>query len=332
MRLFRSVSALSLLLLAACSQEVPTDEVPAPVEQNEQQLAPKAEAPAVGAPNAKSGRHARKGRHGGPGFLLRAALNELELRPEQKTTIEALTTELESAQPFASPAHAAFDKALAAQVRAGKIDRAALEPHTVALEKSASDARLKVQGALGELHRTLDTEQRKALVATIEARMSEGKQRFGPMKHDGECAADGECAGEGECKGASGGHGKRGFGRGHGPKMGGHHGPGFGTFAELDLSDAQRDQLRAAREKAEPDRAAMKEKMQQKGDHMKQLLAAFAADGFDAKKLSDPPGQQPRTQLELRVKQLETMLAVLDPAQRVKLASGIESGPPGRKH
>lgn len=326
MRFFRSVSVLSLLLVAACSQEVPTDQVPAPTEQSEQELAPKAEAPGVDAQNAKRERHARKGQHGGPGFLLRAALKDLELRPEQKTTIDALVNELESVRPFASPAHAELDKALAAQVRAGKIDRAALEPHTAALEKSATDARLKVQGALGELHRTLDAEQRKQLVAAVERGASGGKKRFGPMD-DGA-----ECEGQPECKDGAGGHGKRGFGGRHGPKMGGHHGPGFGVLDDLDLSDAQRDQLRAAREKGEPDRVAMKEKMRQKGKPMQQLLAAFAAEDFDAKKLSSEDAKLPRTMTELRVKKLEALLAVLEPAQRDKLAARIESGPSGRGH
>ncbi|MCC6900483.1 MAG: Spy/CpxP family protein refolding chaperone [Polyangiaceae bacterium] len=308
MKYFKAFAGLSLLALAACSQQVPSDEVPEPTEQTEQPLAPKAEAPRAQAPKAEAREHVRKGAHRGPGFMLRAALKELELSPAQVQKIEGLLTELDSAHPAESPSHQAFDQALAAGVRAGKLDRAALEPHFTALDKSASEGRKKVHAALNELHRTLDAEQRKSLVAALEARTErgdKGRHAFGDEQ---------ACGGDGQCDHA----GKRGFGR--------RHGPGPGMFHDLDLTDAQREKLQSAL----PDRAAMKGHMKKKGEHMKQLLAAFAGDGFDADKLAADADKSPRAHAEARVEHLQALLGVLEPAQREKLAARVESGPRGR--
>lgn len=316
-RIFLGAAAL---LLAACSQEVPTDKIPEPAQQNQQELAPpRAEA---AKPEAK---RFRKGPHRGPAMLLRAALKELELRPEQTTTIEGLLSDLEASDPFASPAHRDFQKALAAGVRAGKLDAAALEPHYAAIEKNASEAGQKVHAALNKLHQTLDAEQRKALVASVERRMKDGPRgrgpHFGPPDPDDAPPMAGCDEPEAQCE-----HGPRGF-RGHG-------GPGFGMLKDLDLSDAQKAKLRAAREQGMPERSAMQQEMQKKGEHMKQMLAAFATDRFDAGELgkSAPMARHARQGAEARVKHLETLLGVLEPAQRDKLAARVEAGPGWRKH
>lgn len=308
MKYFQAFAGLSLLVLAACSQQVPSDEVPEPAEQKEQPLAPKAEAPRAAAPQGEAREHFRKRGHHGPGFMLHAALKELDLRPEQAEKIEGLLTELESAHPADSPAHQAFEQALAAGVRAGKLDRAALEPHLAALEKGATEGRKKVHAALNALHRTLDADQRKSLVASLEARgerAGKGRRHFGDEPG---------CGGGGQCDGAD----KHGFGR--------HHGPGFGMFGDLELTDAQRAKLRSAL----PDRGAMQQEMQRKGEHMKQLAAAFAGEGFDADKLATDAGKSPRAHAEARVKHLDALLGVLEPAQREKLAARLESGPARR--
>ncbi len=308
MKYFQAFTGLSLLVLAACSQQVPTDEVPESTEQKEQALTPRAETAPTAAPGPERSEHFRKRGPHGPGFMLHAALKELELRPEQVEKIEGLLAGLESAHPEASPAHQAFEKALAAGVRAGKLERATLEPHFAALDQGANEGRKKVHAALNELHRTLDADQRKSLVAALEAR---GERAGKGRKHLGD---EPGCGGGGQCDGA----GKPGFGP--------HHGPGFGMFGDLELSDTQREKLRSAM----PDRAAMQQAMQKKGEHMKRLVAAFAGEGFDAEKLTADAGKSPRAHAEARVKHLEALLAVLEPAQREKLAARIEAGPPRR--
>lgn len=305
MKYFQAFTGLSLLVLAACTQQAPTDEVPESAEQKEEALAPRAEtAPTVASGPERSEHFRKRGPHG-PGFMLHAALKELELRPEQVEKIEGLLTGLESAHPATQPAHQAFERALAAGVRAGKLERATLEPHFAALEQGANDARKKVHAALNELHRTLDADQRKSLVAALEAR---GERAGKGRRHRGD---EPGCGGGGQCDGA----GKRGFGP--------HHGPGFGMFGDLELSDAQRAKLRSAM----PDRGAMQQEMQKKGEHMKQFVAAFAGEGFDADKLTADAGKSPRAHAEARVKHLEALLAVLEPSQREKLAARIEAGP-----
>lgn len=319
------LSSVALLALAACSQEVPTDKIPEPAEQQQQPLAPgapNAEEPKAEAPRPEARGQFRKGPHGGPAFLLHAALKELELRPDQKKTVEALAADIESAHPFDSPAHKDFDKALAAGVRAGKLEPSALAPHYAAIEKHATETSQKVHEALNELHRTLDAEQRKALVAALEARGKRGPKGFGPPD-PGEAPLGAACAGDPDerCAHGDGPKGKRGF-RGHG-------GPGFGMLRDLDLSEAQREKLRAAREQGEPERGALKQEMRKKGEHMKQLLAAFATDSFDAKALmgSADAARHARQGAEARVKHLQTLLGVLEPDQREKLAARVEAGP-----
>ncbi len=319
------LSGVALLALAACSQEVPTDKIPEPAEQQARELVP--EAPTAEAPKPEARGHFRKGPHGGPAFLLHAALKELELRPDQKKTVEALAADLKSAHPFDSPAHKDFQKALAAGVRAGKLEPSILAPHYAAIEKSATETSQKVHEALNELHRTLDAEQRKALVAALEARLEHGPKRFGPPD-PGDAPLGAACAGDPDeqCAHGDGPKGKRGF-RGPG-------GPGFGLLKDLDLSETQREKLRAARAQGEPERGAMKQEMQKKGEHMKQLLTAFATDSFDAKALmgSADVARHARQGAEARVKHLETLLGVLEPSQRDKLATRVEAGPGRRKH
>lgn len=321
------------LMLSACAQEGPTDKIPEPAQQ-EQKLAPDTASPEKEAPAPQAKEAIRKGPHRGPAFLFRAALDELELRPDQKTTIEGLLRELDSAQPFESQAQRDFHKALASGVRAGKIDVAGLAPHYAALEKNATETSQKMHAALNKLHQTLDATQRQALVAALEKRTAGG---HGP----GAGACGQGC--QGGCAGCMGGPAmdEPGDGeldddtaappRGPGHKgmgMGRHGGMGFGPMAELDLTDAQKEKLRALKL---GDRPAWKPDMQKKGEHMKEMLSAFAKDGFDANQLKPPvaPAERARQHAEARAKHLESVIGILEPAQREKLAARIESGPMG---
>lgn len=335
------LAGFAALLLSACAQEGPSDKIPEPGQQ-EQKLAPQAPPTQDEAPAPRAKGDFRKGPHGGPAFLFRAALDELELRPDQKTTIEGLMGELERVQPGQSQAHRDFQKALAAGIRAGKLDTAALAPHYAAIEKEATETSQKVHAALNKLHQTLTAEQRQKLVTALEQRMAKGPGPGGPGA--GMCGhGPGGCqAGCGACGGGPEGddtadddetapppprgHGRRGMGRHGGMGMG----TGFGPMADLDLTDAQKEKLRALRPEMKGERPA-KPDMQKKGEHMKEMLAAFAKDGFDANQMKPPVdlSQKAREHAEARVKHLEALVGILEPAQREKLATKVESGPMG---
>lgn len=324
------------LFLVACSEEVPSDKIPEGTAQEPAVEAPKVETPrAVASPE---GRHGMRG-PGGPAFLLRAALDKLELRPEQKSTIEGLMAELKQARPMDSAAHRAFEQALASGVRAGKLDAATLAPHFTALERDATAMSQRVHTALNKLHQTLDADQRKQLVAEIQKRHEMGfgkhagrRMGFGPppgMDEPG-CApgadgADNEAGEDGAEARPRRGHGGPGFAR--------HAGPGLGMLRDLELTDAQKTALRAAHDAKREERGDWKAGMEKHQEARKALLTAFATDTFDATKLvaSAEVAERAHRQAEGHVEQLRVLMGVLEPAQREKLAARVEQGPPRDK-
>lgn len=96
--------------------------------------------------------------------------------------------------------------------------------------------------------------------------------------------------------------------------VGRHHGPEMGMLRGLDLTDAQRDQLRALKQ----------DRMATKHEHMKKLFESFAGERFDSKELAGP---EPRKHALAKVEGLSALIGVLDPAQREKLATRLEAGP-----
>ena len=108
----------------------------------------------------------------GPEHLLAAALHEpINLSAEQKTAIEGALAE---AAPKGLPA---FDRtrvvALAAAVRAGKVDPASLPAAPGALDDAVNARRAASAKALDMLHATLTKEQRRALVDAVSKRATE---------------------------------------------------------------------------------------------------------------------------------------------------------------
>jgi hypothetical protein len=78
----------------------------------------------------------------GPVRLVGEALGDVPLRPDQRTELEKLASDAEARHQATLSARKDIVDAVAAQVEAGKIDRAALQPKIDA----AADAWAKVQG------------------------------------------------------------------------------------------------------------------------------------------------------------------------------------------
>lgn len=259
---------------------------------------------------------------GGPGGggLLVAALHEpsLNLTAEQTSTIKGA---LDASRPQ-PPQGGGFDKAkvapLAAGIRAGKVDASMFPAKPDFAAHQAAEAK-----ALTTLHDTLSADQRQALVAAVKSRAGE----HGPKGDHGGPKGDGP---KGDHKG-KGPHGPHAGGPGGGPMM-------HGMLADLNLTDAQKEQLRAKREADRPAPPTDEQKAQWKAQHeamkgqMDAKLQTFASGSSDANAfVAKPEGVGPKAGGEDRmVKEMNDVLSVLDANQREALARKIEAGPPAR--
>jgi Spy/CpxP family protein refolding chaperone len=330
----RSFGALSLVLalagLAGCNQPSGDDSADTDVATSEL-----AAEPAPAKPNKGGKAHDKHhgGKHGGPGMLLGAALRELDLTDAQKSILQGQLDALRQ-DGEARPDHDAARAELAAAVKSGRVDESAL----LAKAAPAAPDTTRIAKAVGVLHDTLTAAQRKELVAAVEAKMERG----GP---DGEHERRG-FKGDHERRGAKGerGEAKDGEGR-EGGKRGKHagremagkgmeHGPMGHLLKDLSLSDGQREKVKEALSKLAPsegDRDAMKAKHEAFRTQMKERLASFASDSFDANAfVALPEGGAkfgPDKMFGHMVKTLAVVVPILDDAQRAELAKRIEEGP-----
>lgn len=288
----------------------------------------------------KGERHGKMGRHGppGPAFLLGAALHELDLTDAQKATIEAEMKALRDAHAEdREDAHEARQEALAAAVRSGKVDEAALLAQLKEDAPAPDNARLAK--ALQTLHDTLTAAQREELVAAIGEKMDERKDRAGKpgRGHHGDDEGRGPKGDRGP-RGERGPKGDREAMGERGPK--GAHGPGrMGPLGHMlqgiELSDDQRAKLREGLEKGAPteaDRDAMKAKHEAFRETMDERMKSFVGESFDATAFVAPPkdGMGPEKMAGHMVKALAVVVPILDAAQREALAKNIEQGPQRR--
>jgi len=107
----------------------------------------------------------------GPVRLIGEALGDVPLRAEQRTEIEKLASDAETRHATIAAAHKDVVLALAAQVEAGRIDRAALQPKIDASVKAWEGVRPADRAAIERLHTILDADQRSELVDAIESRI-----------------------------------------------------------------------------------------------------------------------------------------------------------------
>jgi Spy/CpxP family protein refolding chaperone len=247
-------------------------------------------------------------RASGPtGALFRAA-SSLDLKPEQKASLEKIATEMRDADRAsrgdvdgggARTAMKLAHNELLDGVRAGKIDSAKMAKHYEAME-SAATARLdKDAEALNKLHATLDAGQRTAAVASVRA---VDEKRAARMK--GRDQPDG--------------------GRPSVAKMRLER-----YTRDLDLDADQQKKVQAILPK---DDARALDAREQAKKHQEAVLAAFEAPTFDAKKLDSGDAKKIRAPMEEQVKFLGQLLPILRTDQRDRLAKQMDKSEAHARH
>lgn len=231
-----------------------------------------------------------RGMRGDPVKMVERMAGELGLTADQKARLMTRAQRLKAqVAPIKAQRKAAM-KDLAAQVRAGRIDAAALDRHIAQFQKTMDALRPELQAALTELHRTLTPAQREALVDKIKSR----RHRRGMF-----------------------GHGHR-----------GHRGKHRRVVKMLGLSDAQQDQIEdLVHGYFWNNRTALRQQRRDMRDRMKAAAEAFVGESFDPSTLPVlGQGKAPRMIKMLRdaLPTANKALAVLTPEQRAKLAAHIE--------
>lgn len=299
---FRMISLPMFALaasLVACTAEQSTNAQPDTASTAQQ--ATQSDAPAEGAQgHGRRGPHFGPGGPGGPEFLIGAALHApIDLTDAQRSTIEGLMKR-DDVKREGFRERPAFDatkmKTLAAAVRSGDVSTLPAPP---ALDQTKLQAHLAQSAArLKTLHDTLSADQRAKLVADIESHAPKAGGEKPAMRNGEKPAMRG------------------------GPAMhrGPHGGPDMAFGNDLNLTDAQKEQLKTKFEANRPkiDFAAVRADMKTK-------LESFKADNFDATAFVTPPAQlQPKT----AGNPLADLVSVLTPEQREILAKKLEAGPP----
>ena len=324
MKSIRSILSVSLLGLAAVLAGGAADatsgdaSTEAALSADPNVAATAASAPADSSIDRDGQRGHGRHHHGRPELLVQAALREdLGLTPAQKSTLEALVGSREPASAKGdrkmAGRHPAFDatraKALADSVRTGNVTAMA-HPEPSAEDRAAHVARraehaAKAAKKLETLHATLTPEQRTKLVAALEAKRGTQGRREGD-KH---------------AEGARGGrHGKG--------------GPLGAMLADLELTATQQAAWKSAMEKNRPERPATDAKrgFEAMRAERKAKLESFASESFDATAFVTPKAKRAPELRNAHVNPMATLVKILEPAQREKLAQRIEQGPRKGEH
>lgn len=106
------------------------------------------------------------------GDLLGQALADVTLRPEQRAQVDAIKKEGGLKHAAVKKAKKVVLETLAAQVGAGKFDRAAMQESIDEMMLATMDEAKAHRVALDKLHALLDKHQRAQLATAIEARMT----------------------------------------------------------------------------------------------------------------------------------------------------------------
>lgn len=206
------------------------------------------------------------------------AVSTLQLRADQKTQIDQLFADAKASHEKAKQDGQAARKdlftALAAQVEAGKVDRAALEPKIAAAGAVHTQARTADGVALEKLHAILDSSQRNALVDALEK--EHAGHEHGPRGDHGFAGEEHE-----HDQGQAHARGERGE-RGHGS-----------FFKDLNLSEDQKAKIHDAM-KADWDQKKQAFEMNKNGkgfhEGIKKALESFRGDTFSASAFAPPAG------------------------------------------
>jgi Spy/CpxP family protein refolding chaperone len=238
---------------------------------------------------------------GPAGALLRAAFS-LDLKPEQKATLDKIAADLRDQPDAGARAEMKeFHSDLVTGVKAGKLDAAKLEAHQAALEKTAKAHHEKEAEALAQLHAALEPEQRKTLASNVRA--AEDKRAARIKAHERPDAARTSPA------------------RAR-----------LEAFTkDLDLDAEQQKKLQGMLPKDDG-----KDPREEARKQLESTLTAFEKDTFDAKKAELGDAKARTKPIGDQIKFFAQLVPVLTPAQREKVSSRLErtseaGGPDGRR-
>lgn len=217
-------------------------------------------------------------------------MKKLDLRADQRVAVESLAKDMKrKAKPLRKLRKQAMAQ-VAAGVRAGKIDQAAVEALIQQAKTQAKALKPDFLTSLNKLHAILDPQQRAQLVQIIKEKKQKRFHKF------------------------------RGKHRGKMKKM----------AKKLNLTEDQKDQIKAAMHtqfsQFKKDRPAMRGKWKQRRADAVAAAAAFTSDSFDARSLAlfkKGPGMVAHKGKRM-IALSEAVLPMLTDAQREKLATIIE--------
>ncbi len=270
--------------------------------------------------------------------MMMASLDTLDLKPEQKTAVDGIESDLEKLGDASKEPRAKLEADVADGVAAGKIDHKKTDADIKEMSTAVAATAPTMQDAVNRLYKTLDPDQRKKLV---EAMRAKGKEMHEHMaEHEGKGPG---MMGEGKGPGMMGDgkgpgakqheHEGKGPGMGDGKGPGGHEHEGMGEGPlmklgdELALTPEQKDKLKTKLEaQMKANHAAMKTKMEAAEKHMDAIGTAFEGDKFDAKKagVGAQAPEMVKAMATEKVQFAETILAVLTPEQRTKFAAHLK--------
>jgi Spy/CpxP family protein refolding chaperone len=222
--------------------------------------------------------------------LIGEALGEVGLRPDQRTQLEQLAADAETRHAAVQAAHKDLMLAIAAQIESGTIDRAALQPKIDAATAAWKASRPADRAAFEKIHSILDASQRAEFIESLRTK-AQAKMGGGP-------------------------------GHGHGGGFLGGHGRLAKLADDLQLTDAQRDQVKAIM-KDERHEHAGAHPFQDGKQRMDTVLDAFKQDRFVIDDVAPMNAAQPDHANGMAMHMLdiaERMQPILTPAQQ-KLAA-----------
>jgi Spy/CpxP family protein refolding chaperone len=252
-----------------------------------------------------------KAQHTGPEQQLIAALYSLDLRPDQRKTLEVLVTDAQVQLQPSKQAVADLMREAAKGIRKGNVNEERLRILAENLKGEFHKARPLVINTLNTVHKTLDKSQREQLVATLrakhKARMAE---RFGQDAAD---SADNA--------------GHHSHHRGHMKR--GHH--KMRRIAEkLGLSKSQKGRIKDVIQRGiaamHQDQPAPEARMKQRHEKIRAAVESFLTDDFDAAKLPflDKPHMPGLKKLEKIMRLGNVVLPIFSEDQRAKIATHLE--------
>ncbi len=295
------------LLAVGCEGQAPSESEEEAVDKAEETI----DAPDQAAPDADKaarGHHGKRDKFRGPERIFQAALELDGLSDAQKSTIEGLL-ERPAKGDKDDAAHTARKElmtSLADSVRKNSVDADAFATRSAKLAPAAkADHHDAFVQKLNTLHATLTPAQRAALVANIKDKAAEHMDRM--VEH-----GDKDKAGKRDKAGM---------------------GPMGKMLKGIEVSDAQREQIAAAIEKAglKKDKGDHFEQMAGMKEKMDAMFSAFEKSSFDAASVLPAPPEMRGDHMADMAKTLAVVVPLLDESQRGALADKLEQGPMGWK-